>query len=145
LPFLKELSAIGISVISSSALHPAGRGAVEKMVGTSKMLIKKILATKPEYNWELIPFIVSKAINNVISTQTNFRPSEMVFGKLGAGENFLELEAMAPPNHFVQNSETYIKQITEEIKESTKLAAETLTLNKMALNEKLNQSYRIRF
>jgi len=30
LPFLKELSAIGISVISSSALHTAGRGAVEK-------------------------------------------------------------------------------------------------------------------
>jgi hypothetical protein len=86
LQFLKELSAIGITVISSSALHPAGRGAVEKMVGTVKILLKKLTATKLDYNWDLLPYIVSETLNNTQSNRTQFKPSEMVFGTVSSAQ-----------------------------------------------------------
>ena len=94
--FLSELSALGIKMVNTSALHPAGRGSIERFVQTVKVLLKKIVATRPTYDWQLIPFIISKTINNTKSTKTGFEPATMVFGK-SQESTFLELEKFAPP------------------------------------------------
>ena len=95
------MSALGIQVVSTAALHPAGRGAIERFVGTVKTLMKKLVATNPTYDWQLLPFIISKTINNTISLKTNFTPAEMVYGK-STEPTFLELEKFSPPNYFVK-------------------------------------------
>ena len=80
--FLSELSALGIKMVNTSALHPAGRGSIERFVQTVKILLKKIVATRPTYDWQLIPFIISKTINNTKSTKTGFEGATMVFEKI---------------------------------------------------------------
>ena len=60
--WLETMSALGITVINTSAIHPAGRGQVERQVGTVKLMLKKMLATSSSgtFNWELLPFLISK-------------------------------------------------------------------------------------
>ena len=43
--------------------NSAARGKAEKAVGTVKLMLKKILATasSESLNWEMLPFLVSKA------------------------------------------------------------------------------------
>ena len=135
--FLKEMSALGIQVVSTSALHPAGRGAIERFVQTVKILMKKLVATRPSYDWQLLPFIISKTINNTLSLKTGFKPSEMVFGK-SSEPTFLELEKFAPPNYFVKNDAEYIKSISEQIQASTQIAKEAILQMKLIKTEKIN-------
>jgi transposase InsO family protein len=81
--WLKELAALKIEVLHSSALHPAGRGQIERMVRTVKEMMRKMLATRKDLDWESLPFIISKVLNNSICPKTGFSPSEMVLGKDG--------------------------------------------------------------
>ena len=134
--FLKEMSALGIQIVSTAALHPAGRGAIKRFVQTVKVLMKKLVATRPTYDWQLLPFIRSKTINNTTSLKTGFTPAEMVFGK-STEPTFLELEKFSPPNYFVKIK--YIKQISEQIKQSTEIAKETILQMKLTKTEKLNE------
>ena len=121
-----------------SALHPAGRGAIERFVQTVKVPTKKLVATRPTYDWQLLPFIISKTINNTTSLRTGFTPTEMVFGK-STEPTFLELEKFSAPNYFVKNDTEYIKQISEQIKQSTEIAKETILQMKLTKTEKLNE------
>ena len=41
--WLRLMSALGITIVATSALHPAGRGQVERLVGTVKLTMKKML------------------------------------------------------------------------------------------------------
>ena len=68
--------------------------------------MKKLVATRPTYDWQLLPFIISKTINNTTSLKTGFTPAEMVFGK-STEPTFLELEKFSPPNYFVKNDRVY--------------------------------------
>ena len=136
--FLKEMSALGIQVVSTAALHPAGRGTIERFVGTVKTLMKKLVATNPTYDWQLLPFIISKTINNTISLKTNFTPAEMVYGK-STEPTFLELEKFSPPNYFVKNDTEYIKSISDQITASTQIAKEAILQMKIETTEKANE------
>ena len=60
----------------------------------------------------------------------------MVFGK-STEPTFLELEKFSPPNYFVKIK--YIKQISEQIKQSTEIAKETILQMKLTKTEKLNE------
>ena len=138
--WLEVMAALGITVITTSALHPAGRGQVERLVGTVKILMKKILATRPTLDWEYIPFLVAKILNNTTSPKTGFKPSAMVYGRDGAGAMFLDSENTAPPNHFVKTHRTHIEQVTAEIRLMTDVATERLTQLRMITNERVNQN-----
>ena len=48
------MSALGIQIVSTAALHPAGRGAIERFVQTVKVLMKKLVATRPTYYYNLL-------------------------------------------------------------------------------------------
>ena len=58
--WLKLMSSLNIQIINSSARNPSSRGKAEKAVGMVKTLLKKLLATSDNLNWELLPFLVSK-------------------------------------------------------------------------------------
>jgi hypothetical protein len=78
LPHLSILAALHIKVVATASLSPIGRGKIERLVGIVKIMIKRILATKPTYNWAYIPMICAIALNTTISPRTGFKPSVMV-------------------------------------------------------------------
>ena len=137
--WLESMSAFGVKVISSSALHPEGRGQLERLVQTVKLLLRKFLATRPNLNWEYLPYLISKVLNNTVSPKTGFKPSEMVFGSENAGNLFLE-NKIAPPHYSIKNHGTLVNQISEEIKEMTKIATENITELRMEQSERINRN-----
>jgi len=131
------MSALNIEIIGSAALHPQGRGQIERAVGTVKLLMRKILLTRPDLDWELIPLIITKCYNNSTSPKTNFKPFEMVFGKdIESDSAFSNITAK--PHIFVRNYKTDIEQITTDISNMAQIATENLTLLRNKTAEKLN-------
>jgi len=137
--WLEAMSAFGVKVISSSALHPEGRGQLERLVQTVKLLLRKFLATRPTLNWEYLPYLISKILNNTVSPKTGFKPVEMVFGSENAGNLFLE-NKIAPPHYSIKNHGTLVSQISEEIKQMTKMATENITELRMEQSERVNRN-----
>jgi hypothetical protein len=76
------MAAFNVQVIASAALHPAGCGQIERYIGTIKLMLKKMPAVKSSLNWEFLPFLCAKILNNTISPKTGFTPQQMVFLKL---------------------------------------------------------------
>jgi hypothetical protein len=137
--WLELMSALGIKVIASSALHPAGRGQIERLVGTVKIMLKKMLATQPTLNWEFLPFLISKILNTTISPKTGFKPVDLVFGKDNAGLSFMDTEALGQPHYFVKSNLAYIEDLSQNIKEMTNIAKDKLTQLRLETNERINQ------
>jgi len=140
LTWLENMSALGITIINTSSLHPAGRGQIERLVGTVKLMLKRMLATKPTLNWVFLPFLCAKILNNTVCPKTGFKPVEMVFGKEGTGSMMFDTENVAPPHYLVKNHNLHIRKISEEIKEMTKVAKERLTQLRLITNEKVNKN-----
>ena len=97
--WLEAAAAFGITIGPTSALHPQGRGEIERLVGTVKIMLKKMLATRPSLRWDWLPYVVAKIINNTVSPKTGFTPKQMISGADGGGASFLESDDMAPLHH----------------------------------------------
>jgi hypothetical protein len=138
-PFLETLAACKIKVIGSAALHSAGRGHIERLVGICKTLLKKFLATRPTLEWRFLPLLVSKFFNNSVSPRTGFKPQEMVFGSTGQGDFFLNLESYVPTHYSVRNRQEEIDKLTMEIADMTAIATEYITEQKLKINANLNK------
>jgi transposase InsO family protein len=48
--WLMTMASLNIQIIGSAALHPEGRGQIERLVGTVKTLLKKMLSVKTSLN-----------------------------------------------------------------------------------------------
>ena len=137
--FLESMSAFGIKVISSAALHPEGRGQLERLVHTVKLLLRKFLSTRPNLSWEYLPYLISKILNNTVSPKTGFKPVEMVFGRENAGTLFLE-HTLASPHYSIKNNSTMIDLISKEIKEMSAIAQENITELRKEQIDRLNKN-----
>jgi len=124
--WLKLLAAVKIKIINSSANNPAARGKAEKAVGTVKLLMKKLLAINSTYNWELLPYLVAKIMNQSLLPRIGMKPVEMVYGRTKLSESFLEKDILAPAHHSVLRRELEIEELTSGIERATELAKETL-------------------
>ena len=129
--WLEFLASLKIQVIASAALHPQGRGAIEKQIGLIKTILKKMLSTRPTLNWEYLPYIVAKVINNSVSPKTGFSPNQMVFGFDEASGSFLNLETLVHPHYLVRNNKQRINNLTEEIRSMIEIATDKYTENKL--------------
>ncbi len=129
--WLELFAALNVQVIASAALHPQGRGAIERQIGLVKTIMKKMLATKTDLNWELLPYIVAKIMNNSVSPKTGFKPQAMVFGLEGGESSFLNLENFSHPHYLVRNNKQRITKLTEEIQNMIAIASEKYTENKL--------------
>ena len=138
--WLRAMAAFNVQIIASAALHPQGRGQIERLVGTIKLMLKKMLAVKSSLNWEFLPFLCAKIINNTVSPKTGFTPQQMVFGNLGDGNSFLNPERFIPPHFMVLNDKQMIDQLTADIKEMTRVATERLLSLRLLTNERLNKN-----
>jgi hypothetical protein len=103
-------------------------------------MLKKMLAVKTSLNWEFLPFLCAKILNNTVSPKTGFTPQQMVFGNIGDGDSFLSAERLVPPHHMVLNDKQMIEQITADITEMTRVATERLLSLRLFTNERLNKN-----
>ncbi len=146
LPFLSILSAQHIKVIASASLSPQGRGKIESLVKIVKLMIKRILATRPTYNWTWLPLICAIAINTSVSPRTGFRPAAMVGGEDASGKSFLDLQGIATLHYIVGNDRVKLEEMLAQIRESTKIAwdrlEEILNTSHKKINEhKINRKF----
>ena len=137
--WVETMAAFGVKIIGSSALHPEGRGQIERSVRTVKTLLQKYLASRPSLNWEYLPYIISKVMNNIVSPKTGFKPQEMVFGKETGGNLFLNNE-IAEPHYTVKNNLTLIKQLSQEIKSMKDIATEQINELRKGTIERINKT-----
>ena len=140
IPWLQTMAAFNIQVIASAALHPSGRGQIERLVGTVKLMLKRMLAVRSSLNWEYLPFLCAKIMNTTVSPKTGFKPQEMVFGTQGMGVSFLDKENVNPPHFLVKNNQQYISQLTDEILQMTQVAKDRLMQLRLITNEKINKN-----
>ena len=126
--WLKLMAALNIKIINSSANNPQARGKAERAVQLVKTTLKKILATASSgtLNWEYLPIIVSKVVNQSITPRTGFRPVEMIFGKGPLADSFLDLPPLFPTHHLVKDKKSEIEILTSEIMEMSKVAKQSL-------------------
>ncbi len=102
--------------------------------------MKKFLSTRPTLQWQYLPYLVSKVLNNGISPKIGFKPAEMVFGKEGAGQMYLDSEKLAPPHHIVMTDKEHIESITADIRKMTAEATDRLTQLRLITNKRLNKT-----
>jgi len=138
--WLETMAALNITVIASSALHPSGRGQIERFVGIIKIMLKRMLAVKSDLNWEFLPYLCAKIINNTVSPKTNFKPQEMVFGSQGAGSSIFDTDTLLQIHPLVKNNRQHIEKTTTDIKEMIKVASERLTQLRLISNERINKN-----
>jgi Reverse transcriptase (RNA-dependent DNA polymerase)/RNase H-like domain found in reverse transcriptase len=138
--WLEQMSALGIEIINSSSLNPSSNGGIERAVQTVKVLYKKLLATRPTYNWDYLNLMVSKIYNTSINPQNGFKPAELVFGQGEQSSSCLDLESMATPHHLVKNKKTHIEVMTKDIKTMTEQAKEKLEKLRERTAERLNRN-----
>ena len=129
--WLEIMASLNIQIIASAALHPQGRGSIERQIGLIKQMLKKMLATRPTLNWEYLPFLIAKIMNNSVSTKTGFKPQEFVFGSTGKTDSFLNLENWTQPHYLVRNNKQKIDDLTTEIKEMIAIATDKYTEHKL--------------
>ena len=132
------MQALGITVVNTASLHPMGRGSIERTVQSVKVMMRKMLATKPTFNWKYLPYLCAKVFNTTISPKTGFCPNVMVFGSENAGKGFANLENIAIPHNSIKNNQIHVKKITDEISDCTRLAREKLISLQNITNDKLN-------
>ena len=137
---LEHMQALGITVVNTASLHPMGRGSIERTVQSVKVMMRKMLATKPTFNWKYLPYLCAKVFNTTISPKTGFCPNVMVFGSENAGKNFADLENIAIPHNSIKNNQLHVQKITNEISECTRLAREKLISLRNITNDKLNKN-----
>jgi hypothetical protein len=138
IPHLAILSALHIKMVATAALSPIGRGKIERLVGIVKLMMKRILATKPTYNWAYIPMICAIALNTTVSPRTGFKPSVMVGGSEQAGLTFMDIEGIAPLHYMVKNEKMHVEQLHKDLQKSLTMARDKLQEVQAIRNEKLN-------
>jgi hypothetical protein len=134
-------------VVATASLSPIGRGKIERLVGITKIMMRRILATRPSYNWAYIPMLVAIAINTTISPRTGFKPCVMVGGSEQAGLTFMDLQGIAPLHFMIKNDRMHVEELHKDLQKSLKIARErlievqnmrNLQLNKNKINKDIN-------
>jgi hypothetical protein len=138
--WLENMSALGVEIINTSSLNPSANGGVERAVQTVKLLYKKILASRPTYNWEYLNFLITKIHNTTINPRNNCKPAELVFGQGSQSQSFLDMENLTPPHHLLKNNKATIESLTKDIKELSKITKANLERIRLITAEKLNKN-----
>ena len=99
-----------------------------------------MLAIKSDLNWEYLPYLCAKILNNTISPKTNFRPQDMVFGTQSNGSSPFDIEPLKHIHPLVRTNRQHIESLNNEIRELTKSASQRLTGLRLITNEKVNKN-----
>jgi len=144
--WLQLMAAWGITIINTSAINPSARGMAESEVNVIKLLMKKYLAVSKSntYNWDMLTYIIMKAINYSKNPITGLTPASLVFGTEDKGPNFLNSEIMTPLHYSVKTDKMIIDNLTKEIKEMTSFAIEKITQARIVAHEKVNKGRVVR-
>ncbi len=138
--WVSTMDALNITMIGYAALHPAGRGQIERLVGTVKIMLKKMISVQTTLNWEYLPYLCAKIINSTVSPKTGFTPQAMVFDTLGEGQSMLSINNLIQPHHIVMSYKQHIEDLNNEIKTMVQLTTDKLKELRIITKERLNKN-----
>ena len=126
--WLSLMATLNIKIIDSSAQNPQARGKAERAVGMVKTLLKKLLATSSSnsLNWDTLPFLISKIMNNTVVPRTGYSPNVMIFGNKVLNPSFLNLDPLFPVHHSITNNKTSIETLTKNLSDMSKIVHDSL-------------------
>jgi hypothetical protein len=133
------MQALGIRIVNTASLHPIGRVSVERVVQSVKSTMRKMLATKPTFNWKYLPYICAKGFNTSLSPKTGFAPNVMIVNSENAGKSFLDLGNIVFPHNSIKNNKVHVDQLTKEMAECTRVARKKVIDLRNVTNENLNK------
>ena len=77
---IATLAALKIRVVHTSSLSPLSKGNVEVKVKLGKTVLKKMLVSCPDFNWLLLPPIISQMYNSTKLPRHKHSPLELIYG-----------------------------------------------------------------
>jgi hypothetical protein len=111
--WLQEMAASNIEIINTSSLNPAARGKIENLVKLTKLMMKRMLAVRPDFNWKNLPTLCAHIFNNTTSPRTGFKPVDLVYGKDYGGKSIFDLENAVPAHFSIRNKLVHVQEITK--------------------------------
>jgi hypothetical protein len=84
---LEHMQALGITIVNTVSLHPMGRGSIERVVQSVKLMMRKMFATKPTSNWKNLPYILCK------SFQHNSKPQNEILSDNTVSSRSISLDS----------------------------------------------------
>ena len=136
--FIAFLASVNVKKLFLAALWAPGKGLVEATVKSFKQILRKLLVSMPDYNWEGLCYIISKYINHTVCNKTGFTPAQMLFG-LDSQNSQLPFNTEIPKLHpLVTNLRTTIEQMNQQVNSMVTTAREIIHENKIKLTEKIN-------
>jgi hypothetical protein len=116
------MQALGFTIVNTASLHPMGKGSIERVVQSVKLIVRKMLATKPTFNWKYLPYIFAKVFNTTTSPKTEFAANVMLSGSENASKPFLNLGNIVLSHNSIKKIIVHVDQLTKKIAECTRVA-----------------------
>ena len=139
--FLALLDSLNIQRIQIGSLHPRANGKAESTIKTVKYLLKKTLATNPNYRWtDVLPLLV-KQLNSTVHPETGFSPLELLHGKYSPSS---ESPFHQPPPEklypLLQNFKTLVEDKRQETTTITEFLRNEMQIRKLEMQQRLNKN-----
>ena len=139
--FISFLATLGIQKLTVSALHPAGKGLAESRVKLVKVLMKKMLASHDDYDWQGLPFIVSKILNSTKTGPLDLTPFQYIYGTQSEHASDPFLTDKLPKLHpVIQDHFSRIKENQENLRQLITETRNDIHEQKLQNNAKLNKN-----
>ena len=139
--FLSLLDSLNIQRIQIASLHPRANGKAESTIKTVKYLLKKTLASNPDYRWtDVLPLLI-KQLNSTVHPETGFSPLELLHGKHSPSSE--SPFHQAPPDKLyplLQNFKTLVDAKRQETKQITEFLRQEIQLRKVEIQQYLNKN-----
>ncbi len=134
--FKEVYKRLGIKHVTTSPALPRANGKVERANGLILKSLKSYLQSKHK-NWvRYIPFITN-ALNNSVHTNTNFCPSELIFGS--QSKDFFNIWGKEGPVNLDTHGEQTISEFFEQMSDMQHAAHTAHLQSQKAMVEKHNK------
>ena len=129
----------------SSPYHAMGNGAVERLNGTIKMTLRKLIKEQPkEWDRFLVPLLF--ALRDGVHEGHGFTPFELVYGRSTRGPMKIlrELWTKDEIEEETRNEYQYMLNLQEKISDTCRIAQEELAKNQRKSEKYYNRKARLR-
>ena len=113
----RTLLHMGTQVIYSSAYTGFSHGNAENYVNIAKTIFRKILTIEPNYNWTMLPPILTLLHNTSKIAKSRYTPYEIIFGKNNhLSKSFFDSTDLPKIHPFLKNEKVDLENKFSEIR-----------------------------
>ena len=139
--FLTLMATLNIKKIRIAATHPISNGLSESFVKKVKYILKKTLATFPEFTWLDILAILTKQFNSTLNPLLNVTPLQILHGASSiSAEKAITDRPLNKIYPLLQNIKSQVEERQKESLKLTEFIRNEIHQNKIKTTQTLNQN-----